>query len=74
MYVRKQANPLNLKSWLGGLDSNQDSQIQSLKKFIAADCSASHHAENREFVWVAFRNELQKSAGSYKSLETIWRQ
>jgi hypothetical protein len=60
--------------WLGHLDSNQDSQIQSLKKCIAVDCSASHHAENGEFAWVACCNELQKNAGSYKSLETIWRQ
>ena len=37
MYVRKQANPLNLKSWLGGLDSNQDSQIQSLESYQLDD-------------------------------------
>jgi hypothetical protein len=29
--LRKEPNPLILKSWLGGLDSNQDSQIQNLE-------------------------------------------
>jgi hypothetical protein len=28
---RVERNPLKLKDWLGGLDSNQDSQIQNLK-------------------------------------------
>ena len=29
--LRKEPKPLILKDWLGGLDSNQDSQIQNLK-------------------------------------------
>src|SRR5262245_7892065 len=37
------------QNWLGGLDSNQDSQIQNLKKFLALDCSKSHQVGNREF-------------------------
>ena len=36
----KQANPLNLKDWLGGLDSNQDSQIQNLKSCQLDDLPA----------------------------------
>lgn len=28
--LRKEPKPLILKSWLGGLDSNQDNQIQNL--------------------------------------------
>src|SRR5215475_10175751 len=40
MYVRKQANPLNLKDWLGGLDSNQDTQSQSLVSYQLDDLPA----------------------------------
>jgi hypothetical protein len=33
-------NPLILKDWLGGLDSNQDSQIQNLKSCQLDDLPA----------------------------------
>ena len=39
--VRKAGNPLILKSWLGGLDSNQDSQIQSLESYQLDDLPAA---------------------------------
>ena len=48
MYVRKQANPLNLKNWLGGLDSNQDTQSQSLVSYQLDDLPAEEaHQQKR---------------------------
>ena len=38
--VRKESKPLILKSWLGGLDSNQDSQSQSLESYQLDDLPA----------------------------------
>jgi hypothetical protein len=35
--LTKAGNPLILKIWLGGLDSNQDSQIQSLESYQLDD-------------------------------------
>jgi hypothetical protein len=38
--LTKAGNPLILKIWLGGLDSNQDSQIQSLESYQLDDLPA----------------------------------
>jgi hypothetical protein len=37
---RKEPKPLILKNWLGGLDSNQDSQIQNLESYQLDDLPA----------------------------------
>src|SRR5947209_16526239 len=39
---RKPRNPIILKDWLGGLDSNQDSQIQSLESYQLDDLPTPH--------------------------------
>src|ERR1700756_2869063 len=39
--LRKEPKPLILKDWLGGLDSNQDSQIQSLESYQLDDLPAA---------------------------------
>ena len=55
--LAKVGNPLILKIWLGGLDSNQDSQIQSLESYQLDDlpaegelwgrCSSKERIRNR---------------------------
>src|ERR1700693_3086850 len=38
--LRKEAKPLKLRDWLGGLDSNQDSQLQRLMYYRLYDLPA----------------------------------
>src|ERR1700731_767601 len=38
--LRKEPKPLKLKDWLGGLDSNQDSQLQRLMYYRLYDLPA----------------------------------
>jgi hypothetical protein len=39
--LRKEPKPLKLKDWLGGLDSNQDSQLQRLMYYRLYDLPAA---------------------------------
>src|SRR5690348_13818502 len=46
-HVKKVHNYLILKDWLGDLDSNQDSQIQSLESYQLDDLPAAKKKTNR---------------------------
>ena len=46
-FFRKEPKPLILKSWLGGLDSNQDNQIQNLMYCQLYDLPAEGRQQKR---------------------------
>ncbi len=55
------------KHWLGGLDSNQDNQIQSPILPVAPKRSMSHLGENPEGSWSVHRTILHENAANDKA-------
>src|ERR1700688_3226523 len=47
--LRKEAKPLKLKDWLGGLDSNQDSQLQRLMYYRLYDLPTASSKTSYKF-------------------------
>jgi hypothetical protein len=73
--LRKEAKPLILKDWLGDLDSNQDSQIQSLESYQLDDLPAEGETQQlRGFVRLHFNLSRVKRDGALRQLASHrWR-
>jgi hypothetical protein len=69
--LTKAGNPLILKIWLGGLDSNQDSQIQSLESYQLDDLPAEGELLGSSSGKERFATALQPFQGKTGS---NWRQ
>src|SRR5579872_363480 len=69
-YVRKAGKPLILKDWLGGLDSNQDSQSQSLESYQLDDLPAGRNRKESQHVRLSRqpRFNLSNLIGNAKSV------
>ena len=66
----QRANELELKDWLGGLDSNQDSQSQSLESYQLDDLPAGRNKKESRRVRLSrrLRFNLSNLIGNAKSV------
>src|ERR1700726_115399 len=56
--LRKEPKPLKLKNWLGGLDSNQDNQIQNLMYCQLYDLPAEGRTQQKRAVGTTLSTTL----------------
>jgi hypothetical protein len=69
------SKPLILKDWLGGLDSNQDSQSQSLESYQLDDLPAGRNKKKSGQIRVSREPRLDSSnlIGNGRGVNRRWR-